>query len=425
MPANMKRPACSSKRFAVLRQRVVNKKRVSRCCGKARESKALAVGARRSSGPVTPCARAVRCLLDAIRGSDLISRDLKRTMRALAKASVKAKRGGLSVADVEGCHFVQDEAVRELQHMLDDIEHKLNEEVRAKQAVVNGASADKVAREMALVAATSRLAELRGAVRELTAASKATQKAVVEAQGTVERAVQAHNACKEELKSLHTKKAKLESIEKTTVVPLQLSQIKGGSAGQKRLKILQKAGKHYGFHDVLLSSLPLIFKKHPDRRVTFDGLAMQSLNNEFQKRNAAFDLEIGTVEARLEEQAITEERAKSALALADERLKASGRACSDAELTAKAGVETLAESKKRVQLFSKDRSDSLRALKKAQMKLHKFQRGPLASFVKLKAALPVGLPVVATESSASEDRDTDTQMDANSSAPKQRRPIEQ
>merc|ERR1712176_513944 len=85
-----------------------------------------------------------------------------------------------------------------------------------------------------------------------------------------------------ELESNTRKKDRLESTKETVFAPLKDNMAKGNK-GQKQIKVIRKVGKEFGFHDVLLDSIPAVLRKQPDRRQTFDGVALRSLSSEFSK----------------------------------------------------------------------------------------------------------------------------------------------
>merc|ERR1711964_261558 len=103
------------------------------------------------------------------------------------------------------------------------------------------------------------------------------------------------------LKTVIKKKERLEATQKKAYGPLKEVRAQGLN-GEKRLKDLRKVGKEFGFHQVLLNTMPAILRKQPDRRQTFDGVAMQQFDTEFAKHFNKLDMATKQSETAIEMQ---------------------------------------------------------------------------------------------------------------------------
>merc|ERR1712060_209626 len=124
---------------------------------------------------------------------------------------------------------------------------------------------------------------------------------------------------------LRSKRELLQNTAMSTYGPLKEASA-GGAKGQKQLKNLCKIGKDFGFHEVLVGALPAILRKQPDKRRTFDGLAMTHLEAEFEKQKANLDSAIQNEEASLAERSTAVRVAHDSVANAKEQQQSSAHA---------------------------------------------------------------------------------------------------
>jgi len=256
------------------------------------------------------------------------------------------------------------------------------------QAKVKGADYEREGRVEAQAAAEAQLDELRRAVAERKLALGGSDKIIQKRHNDVAVAKAAQRSAMAEIKAVAGKKRQLEAAEKDAYEPLR-DEPAAGPDGSKRLTVLRKVGKVYGFHNELLSVAPAILKKELDKRRTFDNLVMRQLEVEFRRNVGSLNSEIQDKEQILAERASEVQAAHAAWINAKEEQKNGARALSQAEEALAAGKVALSEAQRRVRTFPTDMRKSLRNFSLAKARLDKFRDGPLAKFEKsLKPPVP-------------------------------------
>merc|ERR1739848_936288 len=132
------------------------------------------------------------------------------------------------------------------------------------------------------------------------------------------------------MKGTQARKHRLEAAEKYSFGPLKETIAKGAD-GQKRLSILRRAGKEFGFHEEMMKVLPSVLKKEFDKRQTFDGLVVERLDKEFEKHSGVLDTQLEECETVERECSSSLQAAQSEMQAAQEEQKAQVKALAEAE----------------------------------------------------------------------------------------------
>jgi len=214
-------------------------------------------------------------------------------------------------------------------------------------------------------------------------ALKSSSKIVDAAHNSLEDAKLVQKTCEAELQGLRSKRELLQNTAMSTYGPLKEASA-GGAKGQKQLKTLCKIGQDFGFHDVLVDALPAILRKQPDKRRTFDGIAMTQLDAEFEKQHAKLDSAIKDQEASLAERSMALRVAQDSVANAKGHQQNSAQAVEEITNALSQAKESLISSRKLVRNYARDACQAERALKSAKAKLNSFRTGPLAAFGELQ-----------------------------------------
>jgi len=278
-------------------------------------------------------------------------------------------------------------AVAMLTDALANAEATRQKELQDAQGAVDRSQTDKQARVAAVAAAEAQLAGLAQAVSNRRCSVKEAAKATEAAEATLQSATAARKSAEADLKALVGRKSILEKTEKKAYLPLKAAPA-GGQTGQKRLKNLCKVGLDFGFHEVLISSLPGILGKHPDKRRTFDSLAMEQLEVEFTRRAGSLDAEREACEAALEERAGALLAARDALAASKEQQRRESAALAGSEASLEEGKGSLKAARLHARAFAGEARERLQRLTRARADINAFRRGPLAALAELKASLP-------------------------------------
>merc|ERR1711957_446704 len=120
------------------------------------------------------------------------------------------------------------------------------------------------------------------------------------------------------------------------------------------LVCLHKAGRDYGFHKELMTVVPAILRKIPDKRRTFDGLVMRQLDAEFHKHVELYDTKLKSKVEAFEHQSAELEAIRAALRGADEEREGNVLAISEAEKDLLVAKEKVVAARKHVLRFPND-----------------------------------------------------------------------
>jgi hypothetical protein len=275
-----------------------------------------------------------------------------------------------------------------LGELLRDIDGNLEAACRDAQGNLERVQADREAHDAAEVAAVTHLAEEKQAVADAKDALHISTKAVVESHGTFKNAHSEKRKSESELAAIVSKRRQLETTERDLYMPFK-KQSAGSGAGQKRLKRLCHVGRNFGFHEVLLSTLPAVLRKQPDRRQTFDSIALDRLEVEFARHAA--DLEAATPSGKdaIDRIVSSARTAQATLVAAEDARKERARAFAKAEEALAASKDAIAAARLRKRAFPAELRKAQGELARAEARLEAFRRGPLAA---LSAFLPIPSP---------------------------------
>lgn len=299
----------------------------------------------------------------------------------------------------------RDSATTMLKKVLLKVERESLNALRAAYEHVGGAGTEKTARIDAQAAAESHLEELTKIVAEKKKALTSAEKAIESSRVDVVNAKAALKVAASELKAVTAKKSALEVVEKDTYSPLK-EMPAGGQDGQKRLQRIRKTGKEYGFHGELLSVLPSILKKQPEKRQTFDDIVMQQLEREFAKHSMKMEEAFSDSQAGMDNHSSAVESAQSAVIKAKENRKRCSQELASAEAALLTGKQEIVAARHHVRNYAKDMRRNERDLARAKARVTKLRKGVLADFNRIMPS--------STEEEISEEEDVkydDTVMD--------------
>lgn len=278
----------------------------------------------------------------------------------------------------------ESEAVTALTEAAEHVREALQTSLVEAHAKIKEADFDKRARESARTDAEANLERLKQAITDERKIVSNLTKFIETKRKAIQTAKTAQTKATAELKAAESKKRSLESVEKDAFGPLKEA-FAEGSEGQKRLGVLRRVGKEYGFHSEMMNVMPAVLKKEIDRRQTFDGLVVQYLGVEFARHTDALDLKVKERGSHLTECSSMVQEAHTDLRTAKEEHKAHTRALADAEKALADAKATLLQAKRHSQAFPSDMGKTLRDLSLAKTRVDKFQRGALAA---LEEVLP-------------------------------------
>jgi len=343
-------------------------------------------------------------VVTALEGADELPQKVRDMLASLAAQDLS-----------DSLHPYQEAAMAVVGEALTDIETRLRREFEEARAVFEK-DADKSAREEALCQAKAYLDEQQQQIQHLKPAIKESAQAMKSKQEELQSARAAQKSLRTEHSQLEAKIVQLQAAEKDIYEPLkETSAI--GREGQKKVEVLQKVGKDFGFHDVLMDVLPVVLKKQPNRRRTFDGVALQHFEVEVSRHSATLGAALKEREACIEETSEVLQALRSALDHAKTEHASHTSALAQARENLTTGKNELLEAQRRVRMFDSDMRKCVRDLEDKAAKLKAFQKGPLAAFQKLSNRAPVEVPAPAAAVSASasaSDTDDSDAMEATS-----------
>lgn len=299
----------------------------------------------------------------------------------------------------------QDSAIAMLKEALRNVEQDFLNALRVAYRNIDGAGTEKLARIDAQAIAESHLQQLRNAVAERKKALASAEKAIEARRFDVVNAKAALKVAVSELKVVASKRSNMEAVEKDIYSPLREASA-GRQDGQKSVQKIRKTGKEYGFHGELLSVLPAILRKHPDKRQTFDGIVMQQLEREFAKHSAKLKDAVSKSQACLDNHSFAVEAAQSRVIEAKEHRKRCCQDLANAEAALLEGKQKIVASRHHVRNYAKDMRCNARELARAKARVTKLRKGVLAEFSRI---VPQSI-----EQEKPEDADI---MDADTEAP--------
>lgn len=268
--------------------------------------------------------------------------------------------------------------VKMIGEALTGLQGSLTKSLSAAQAKLNGADADKAAREAAVVTVTTALAGLEATVAECKTALGTDTAALKEAADALKKVEAAQKEGDKGVEAVAAKKAALEAALAEVYGPL-----KAKAASNAEVKKLVAVGKEFSFDASLLATLPASLKKASEARGHFDNITLEQLDGEFSKCSAELAKEVEAGQPGKAERAATTEAASSAHAAALAKKDASAAALDAAKLALKKGVADCSAAEKAVANFYPDLKVAADALDTAKADLDGFNAGALKSFAEL------------------------------------------
>lgn len=277
-------------------------------------------------------------------------------------------------------------AVSMLESMMNQQDAGFQQAVSQLTLQVDCAESEKNSRSEQCSSAEAKIMELKNEIAENKSALKDASRNIQLAQDTISKEAAHSKREGAELSAVSQKKELLQITKDKTFTPLKNITAKGAK-GQQKVKELRKVGKQFGFHDVLLGSMPAILRKHPDRRRTFDTLAMRSFSAEFSKKLQKLEESIGDKEAAVADRRAAEESARNDIETGKETQIACTKRLREAEQSLVQAQRQHAAMKSRMRKFPKELREQIRQLGKAKMQLSAFRAGPFAAFKELQQSM--------------------------------------
>merc|ERR1711972_36489 len=160
-----------------------------------------------------------------------------------------------------------------------------------------------------------------------------------------------------------------------------------GTEGNRQLKGIQKFGKHFGFHEVMLDSVRAVLKKDLEKRRTFDGLVMDQLEAAFIKNYTIMKESLEDGQTEFQEQSEAVQEAQSRVDEAERAHEECNQALAEAQTALSPAKAALVAARRNVRRFASDAQKLVQTLDAAEARLRAFRSGPLASFEELQAAM--------------------------------------
>lgn len=279
-------------------------------------------------------------------------------------------------------HPGQHEALKQMQDLFASREVALQKAVFQCEVARDNADRDVEVRLGEQRAAEENLAEQRRTVHERKEALANAVRAISAAAKALEGVKVSWNEAAEEFKVAEGRKLQLETAERSAYNPLKENAAKGPQ-GQKLLRSLRKIGEEFEFHDVLMAAVPPVLQKQPERRRTFDSIAMQQLEATFSKHIAAAD-------AAMQQGANAIAELQAAMEAAEQALVDARQQREDTLRQVAAAEEAVAEEKgtlRNAQMHTRDAQTlaktAERDLNSARTQLTFFQNLPKAALAEL------------------------------------------
>jgi hypothetical protein len=261
-------------------------------------------------------------------------------------------------------------------------------DAQTKLASVESGWAERSAK---LETAQAQVAKLKCEIVEAKQDIKISAKAIESARLEVQRTKAADRNGVGNPKLVSEKIRSLEAVEKDVFQPLKQASVKGVQ-GKNKMKHLQKVGKRFGFHDVLLNTtMPKVALKSIDKRQTFDRLVLDQMEAEFAKKHVELQNTLKDEKSvRLDREAALQTARKS-LADAQHRRIASTSCLAEAEKALVLGKQALVTARRDLRNFDKDSQKIIRESKQMETRLGAFLDGPFAAFQKIEISYTCAL----------------------------------
>lgn len=294
-------------------------------------------------------------------------------------------------------HPYQATALKMLRETLTCIEDSMVKDMEIAQAVVDGADANERGRDeklsMAELHLTNMQERLSASKEQLTAANKA----LVHAAKVL--------ACKEAEKKKAIANAtsrracleKLQLAQHNTYLPFKEAAA-GGVEGCRSLRDLRKVGKEFGFHDILLHSVPDVLRKTPSRRQTFDHMALDQLEKEFARHLERAQLSVETSRQHVATVEDSVQEAQKLHAAVADRQALAAQGVDEAEVSIADARLCVESTRSHLDNFKLEMLQAASTLESRKSRLDSFRKGPLAAFLALEglegrevAPMPAGV----------------------------------
>lgn len=269
----------------------------------------------------------------------------------------------------------EDEAVTVLKEKAERVGEALQASLQEAHAKIKEADFDKKARDVARSDAEVALGQLRQSVADHRAAIKNTSRVIDTKRQAIKVAKKTQKQASTAMSTMQAKKQRLDAVEQDAFAPLKEMAAKGSDA-QKRLSIVRKVGKEFGFHEEMMKVLPSVLKKELDKRQTFDGLVVERVGVEFAKHSGALDTHVKERASAVDESANILQETQLDLQHAKEEHKNHVRALADSEKALANAKEELLQAKRRVRAFPSDMGKAVRDLSSAKARIDKFRKDP-------------------------------------------------
>eukprot|EP00930_Biecheleria_cincta_P082935 TRINITY_DN72570_c0_g1_i1.p1 TRINITY_DN72570_c0_g1~~TRINITY_DN72570_c0_g1_i1.p1 ORF type:complete len:456 (+),score=104.83 TRINITY_DN72570_c0_g1_i1:23-1369(+) len=282
-----------------------------------------------------------------------------------------------------GRHPYQAAALKMVRETLASIEDSMVKDMETAQAAIDEADSNKRGGEEKMSMAELHLANMQARVIESKEQLAEANKALAHSAKVL--------ACKEARKKKAIGNAasrdicleRLQLAQHNTYLPFKEAAAKGVEGGRS-LRDLRKVGKEFGFHDILLHSVPDVLRKTPSRRQTFDHMALDQLEKEFVKHVelAQHSVEASRQEVANFEDAVQEAQKLHAAVAGRQTLAARGVDEAGAAVAdAKSCVESI---RSHLENLKMEMLQAAHTLENRKAGLESFRTGPLAAFVELE-----------------------------------------
>eukprot|EP00927_Polykrikos_kofoidii_P084439 TRINITY_DN8895_c0_g1_i1.p1 TRINITY_DN8895_c0_g1~~TRINITY_DN8895_c0_g1_i1.p1 ORF type:complete len:473 (-),score=105.02 TRINITY_DN8895_c0_g1_i1:167-1492(-) len=331
-------------------------------------------GSRDNNSIVLLTPRKYFAIINALEGVEELPKSVKPMLAELLRRSWEAPEGL--------AQQFQEPLVRLVSASLQEVESRLREDFRQWNAIVEDGDAVLAERESGVEMAEARLHDLKQAVKnrhaELEAAVKALHKSREERRSR-------EKDCRREEATSRAVTAQFNELHATETNTYQvLKQAAAvGEEAQKGLTALRRVGKHFGFHEVLLDTLPSVLKTKPEKRRTFDDIALKQLEVEFAKHISDREAEMKKSLLAVRDHQARVHDARAAVRDAEAEREAKTKEITRAEKEVEAGKAALKEARKKLRRFCTDVRSAPKNLAKAEKRLNSFIDGPLIAFKEL------------------------------------------
>jgi hypothetical protein len=268
-----------------------------------------------------------------------------------------------------------------------DLKDRIEAEAQEAHARLASVEAGWVERSSALESSQDKLTAFKNEISEAKLAVKTSTKAVEAARSEVQKVKIAGKSNAGNPKLVSEKIRSLEAIDKDVFQPLKQASVKGAQ-GKNKLKHLQKVGKRFGFHEVLLNTtMPKVALKCIDRRQTFDRLVLDQMEAEIAKKHAELENNLKDEKSLKFDREVALQTAQKALADAQHQRDSIGSRLADAEKALLVGKQSVVAARRDLKKFDKDSQIIVRESRQLESKLNAFLDGPFSVFKKLEAFL--------------------------------------